>query len=114
MRRATLEPLSDKSKRGKISIHALREESDTTLNEMTQADVIISIHALREESDGIGERGKIFGVISIHALREESDYGIETQYLRFDSISIHALREESDRNMMMIMLLIIYFNPRSP
>ena len=79
----------------KISIHALREESDpwwmsTTTSLLrflstpsarraTGADfylnlpVRISIHALREEGDLVAEpRGWRF-VISIHALREEGD-----------------------------------------
>ena len=34
-----------------ISIHALREESDTAIAEANPADILISIHALREESD---------------------------------------------------------------
>ena len=78
-----------------ISIHALREESDSTkdgiiecgsvfqstlsvrratfLFHVGSAQVDISIHALREESDDlIGQTGRI-PFISIHALREESD-----------------------------------------
>ena len=56
----------------KISIHALREESDLYVLYYV-GDGGISIHALREESDvpcGAIVRGL---VISIHALREESD-----------------------------------------
>ena len=34
-----------------ISIHALREESDTKFGKDKSDDFIISIHALREESD---------------------------------------------------------------
>ena len=80
----------------------------------------ISIHALREESDGIhrGHRPRK-STISIHALREESDRGHDRgkqdrqdfyprpprgerpallrQVRREQAISIHALREESDR-----------------
>ncbi len=57
----------------KISIHALREESDIP-KQIERRGAQISIHALREESDNyddmeIQERIKI----SIHALREESD-----------------------------------------
>ena len=82
----------------KISIHALREESDDLQDkgfDKTSAflstpsarratgrqlqfghPVLISIHALREESDGLPLRlrGQAPG-ISIHALREESDAG---------------------------------------
>ena len=80
---------------GKISIHALREEGDTTHEEGTsdethfyprpprggrhnsftqnalQAD--ISIHALREEGDSLGRVDSRGNTISIHALREEGD-----------------------------------------
>ena len=81
-----------------ISIHALREESDSVILYASFNASSISIHALREESDALpctlwpitkrdfnprspwGERQVIDGVthvfiinISIHALREESD-----------------------------------------
>ena len=57
----------------------------------------ISIHALREESDAQKTPILIQASISIHALREESDFGLWTQALQFNLwISIHALREESD------------------
>ena len=36
---------------GKISIHALREESDATKSKSKVVIIDISIHALREESD---------------------------------------------------------------
>ena len=35
----------------RISIHALREESDAQVSSMVQSALLISIHALREESD---------------------------------------------------------------
>ncbi len=80
----------------KISIHALREESDIWLYKVKFAIPDISIHALREESDTnrtrdittfplfqstpsarratLGQQGRPQGRgISIHALREESD-----------------------------------------
>ena len=57
----------------------------------------ISIHALREESDTINGQQYSKKDISIHALREESDYEvIFVQLLQVLLISIHALREESD------------------
>ena len=73
----------------------------------------ISIHALREESDSFVE---FFGcelAISIHALREESDdsHHEEGDYL---NISIHALREESDAPCWKTLPPEAYFNPRSP
>ena len=56
----------------RISIHALREESDDTIFSKC-FNYGISIHALREESDLDGAELSVFSVISIHALREESD-----------------------------------------
>ena len=100
-----------------ISIHALREESDLTVNRYSSGHVI-SIHALREESDTVMSFAPPDGSrfqstlsvrratvrtlanwrstgISIHALREESDRRIR-HATGTHSISIHALREESD------------------
>ena len=58
----------------RISIHALREESDQRRHNASRTQRHISIHALREESDAERTRFKIvFHIISIHALREESD-----------------------------------------
>ena len=102
-----------------ISIHALREESDSLqgLHCVIRPDfnprspwgerpklpvpkrwlVNISIHALREESDIVGsEFMEVQVCISIHALREESDIIINTNLTVCIFISIHALREESD------------------
>ena len=74
----------------RISIHALREESDQRLDAMQQR-LEISIHALREESDSpMGWDG--FG----------------------GKISIHALREESDSCRVRCWSLRLYFNPRPP
>ena len=119
---------------------------------------LISIHALREESDSVNVSIATFSVISIHALREESDqqYGLRAllrqrfqstlsvrratepnkltaQNLIFQStlsmrratrrfstyrvrsgISIHALREESDTLNLPEMRQSLNFNPRSP
>ena len=73
----------------------------------------ISIHALREESDTGVLLGYLTRQISIHALREESD--IRRAKFAVDAfISIHALREESDSRSSSICDAISYFNPRSP
>ena len=56
----------------------------------------ISIHALREESDTPYARRMYYHPISIHALREESDKALDKAEQEFARISIHALREESD------------------
>ena len=100
-----------------ISIHALREEGDSAVQEfiigkenfyprpprggrrsigcLWPCRNRISIHALREEGDG----GSYFVygqvAISIHALREEGDARIRRPGMG-RGISIHALREEGD------------------
>ena len=104
-----------------ISIHALREESDTNGTSATQT-TDISIHALREESDyaaeldgalhsrfqstlsvrratGLAPVVQRLQLISIHALREESDTAYRSDLRDEIVISIHALREESDRRL---------------
>ena len=103
----------------RISIHALREESDAYRLSGTAPTNGISIHALREESDPTisrpvppylhfnprspwGERRcgvptpTTLNLISIHALREESDLSTSMVGAVIPRISIHALREESD------------------
>ena len=119
----------------RISIHALRKESDRTgLVERTREQ--ISIHALRKESDhlGIGRKSShqgfqstlsvrratflstVFNIrnyISIHALRKESDSKPQLGGA-LPEISIHALRKESDVATCSWRTASIYFNPRSP
>ena len=56
----------------------------------------ISIHALRKESDIHAYAGLGRVNISIHALRKESDVHVVVQRGRAHGISIHALRKESD------------------
>ena len=56
-----------------ISIHALREEGDTTTDNIQGKNVTISIHALREEGDKGFADELLDDAISIHALREEGD-----------------------------------------
>ena len=55
-----------------ISIHALREEGDSTQGDIVQRKTI-SIHALREEGDRRLSVTDKKLKISIHALREEGD-----------------------------------------
>ena len=56
----------------KISIHALREEGDSSRSS-SPGWMHISIHVLREEGDGGGRLSDLPAGISIHALREEGD-----------------------------------------
>ena len=112
-----------------ISIHALRDESDT-ISFLFLLGCQISIHALREESDiwvcqaclnrkdfnprsPWGERLlKVVCTvcpisISIHALREESDISLPVLSPWARGISIHALREESDYLLWIMMMLVL-------
>ena len=84
-----------------ISIHALRKESDPpTMPE--QRSKHISIHALRKESDHGQFHQLITGLISIHALRKESDHAPLPTPRASHLISIHALRKESDIDKLVI------------
>ena len=75
----------------------------------------ISIHALLAESDGIQAETAVFvPPISIHALLAESDRGAYRGARQSRPISIHALLAESDDLLMLFMVVISYFYPRSP
>ena len=97
----------------KISIHALREEGDTSTLKMDLCSGI-SIHALREEGDlvlcAIGVSSEN---ISIHALREEGD-DFKALAQMIVEISIHALREEGDQLCAVHLTTPLYFYPRPP
>ena len=105
--------------KGRISIHALREEGDCSRRGAGRGAVAISIHALREEGDNgplrVMHPSRAFlstpsarratrcskvptssQTISIHALREEGD-NTKNALDDLKTISIHALREEGDR-----------------
>ena len=79
-----------------ISIHALREEGDSS--PIFKKVAILNFYPRPPRG---GRRGVCAGIvapelISIHALREEGDRGTYT-YMNADYIiSIHALREEGD------------------
>ena len=96
-----------------ISIHALREESDSA-NSIQLCSMLISIHALREESDlrssGSSSSGKPFQ--STLSVRRATKMRAHTRAAAL--ISIHALREESDRAARTATCATGYFNPRSP
>ena len=96
-----------------ISIHALREESDTDLiNHDGKHD--ISIHALREESDAIrlgatGVKRRFQSTLSVRRATNEMRNSHPSA-----AISIHALREESDCRFPWFGSFLFNFNPRSP
>ena len=81
----------------RISIHALREESDWLWASQLVNKDRISIHALREESDV----SFLLPIGDIHNFNPRSPWGerlaILSKSLYQNDISIHALREESDR-----------------
>ena len=80
----------------RISIHALREESDCTPDaicyNLCWFQSTLSVR--RATTQAMQEA--VSSVISIHALREESDLIKGCQIAQWVQISIHALREESD------------------
>ena len=80
-----------------ISIHALREEGDSTfrLAPPFSAEFLSTPSARR--ATHLRHHPLDPSAISIHALREEGDHNIGVQASRYiESISIHALREEGD------------------
>ena len=96
-----------------ISIHALREESDSKYGvTMTDAQKFQSTLSVRRATQRL-HAGLNGSQISIHALREESDLNsIRAAYVV--GISIHALREESDSARSTRLSASANFNPRSP
>ena len=81
----------------KISIHALREEGDSTVVSSITAGTI-SIHALREEGDMLrtAHLSDSIKFLSTPSARRATDF--YHPMLANLSISIHALREEGDGN----------------
>ena len=72
MRRATIQPMSERATRTFQSTLSMRRA--TILNDtLSSQKMRISIHALHEESDSILENITAINPISIHALHEESD-----------------------------------------
>ena len=78
------------------------------------ATVPISIHALREEGDSSRSSSYVPQSISIHALREEGDAGKFVFQVIGICISIHALREEGDEVAVLLPVVGHNFYPRPP
>ena len=120
----------------KISIHDLREESDSRMtsrlkpqdgfqstlsvrratsvtSNATTLPKFQSTLSVRRATRWLGH-GRPSDDISIHALREESDRRRHARGLPGHIISIHALREESDRWLSSSSKRSTNFNPRSP
>ena len=78
-----------------ISIHALREESDSRYREIIRS--VFDFNPRPPRGERRAKAGTAFDTIeiSIHALREESDFFTQNDD-GMGKISIHALREESD------------------
>ena len=98
--------------RQRISIHALREESDASTPMMPFARLFQSTLSVRRATSLV-----VICIsspsISIHALREESDFQAVPS-MPCQPISIHALREESDLMAAYTSGVVMNFNPRSP
>ena len=97
----------------KISIHALREESDRYASSQRTGSKMISIHALREESDLKTETAGLYILISIHALREESDASRSWFWPSRVNFNPRPPRGERPR-MTRSWKSTVYFNPRPP
>ena len=83
-RRATIRLDVPSQGERQISIHALREEGDSSSRCGRRRSDDISIHALREEGDLLPTCGRLLPPeISIHALREEGDSKNGEKHLRF-------------------------------
>ena len=96
-----------------ISIHALREESDQSVQRHSRRPTDFNPRSPWGERQRVLMVGIVKTQISIHALREESDkaaYALDW----LNIISIHALREESDHSERLRLDPTRNFNPRSP
>ena len=94
--------------RGKISIHALREEGDHSGRHGTGLQAI-SIHALREEGDSVIRRLPVSAAtfLSTPSARRATTLGEGTNHV--ETISIHALREEGDAKRSVFQQITISF-----
>ena len=96
-----------------ISIHALREEGDTTSKPRAAAIFLFLSTPSARRATGDFKRALNKFLISIHALREEGDIHSPDR-LRRHRISIHALREEGDSRATTMQCALHYFYPRPP
>ena len=123
-----------------ISIHAAQEGCDYYALAVKDAPLYISIHAAQEGCDMQLPCRMCLCVrqISIHAAQEGCDYqcqkfanlhqlfisihaaqeGCDLQYLQQEimrlEISIHAAQEGCDYCKLVLLAVVLYFNPRSP
>ena len=97
-----------------ISIHALREEGDSSHPRFAAGAVYFYPRPPRGGRRG-GRRGNpLPESISIHALREEGDSACPKSSRSVKMISIHALREEGDPSQSTLMASSANFYPRPP
>ena len=94
---------------GKISIHALREEGDTTHEEGTSDETHFYPRPPRGGRHNSFTQNALQADISIHALREEGDDKAANKYADKQIISIHALREEGDSSSRVMTFIIFEF-----
>ena len=97
-----------------ISIHALREEGDTSAARDMGDSMEISIHALREEGDRItgGRKRSSSKFLSTPSARRATP--VYAGGHQPGAISIHALREEGDTLYHKSSLTMRDFYPRPP
>ena len=81
----------------RISIHALREEGDSTVQGVQRTGNHFYPRPPRGGRRVARGKSRPASPISIHALREEGDQAAGPAAGRWAKISIHALREEGDR-----------------
>ena len=98
----------------KISIHALREEGDSTTPPSLRTEVNFYPRPPRGGRPNASLYWATTADISIHALREEGDSGARQKRVEGHQISIHALREEGDYSHRAERRVRGYFYPRPP
>ena len=100
--------------KGKISIHALREEGDASANRAATTPMIFLSTPSARRATGTVQGRKQNNSISIHALREEGDLVAVHGHRHTVVISIHALREEGDATAPAGAIRSTNFYPRPP
>ena len=96
-----------------ISIHALREEGDLAVADLSVCPNRFLSTPSARRATGTSRQHDRAATISIHALREEGDAKAELARLRI-RISIHALREEGDISAIEKSSFLLNFYPRPP
>ena len=111
-RRAT-RPVTALCPNNKISIHALREEGDIAVDDVTAGMTeFLSTPSARRATVSASRKRSDFIFLSTPSARRAT-LGHAAAHI-VGSISIHALREEGDVNCGVHVVLLFYFYPRPP